>query len=55
MEFKLYMLGAGEGTIWEGFLEWEGSDHASKEEWWHGPQALEGAGVAPDLRYFLEG
>lgn len=34
MEFKLNMLGAGKGTIWEGFVEWEGPEHASKEEWW---------------------
>lgn len=36
MKFKLNMLGAGKGAIWEGFVEWEGSEHehASKEERW---------------------
>lgn len=34
MKFKLNMLGAGKGAIWEGFVEWEGSEDASKEERW---------------------
>lgn len=32
IEFKLNGVGAGKGATWEGLLEWEGFEHALKDQ-----------------------
>lgn len=32
IEFKLNRVEAGKGAIWEGLMDWEGFEHASKDK-----------------------